>query len=240
MKFKIAGLCLASMFVVCMAFSATASANWEHCTKGPVGAAPTKYSEDGCSTINETSGEWNWREVNGTEEVRIKGSLLLRDNNIPVVKKVAIECSGEGIGDVGPKTFARVQEIKTSPSQCRNVENCEEIQEAEARNTSWQIELTTKGTASRTGVITNTGSGEPGWKIKCKVLGIAKEDLCTQESGKPESVLLENKNTNGELLVLATFQKLRKADCSIGGIEEGEVIGAIAILQANKQGLQVT
>src|ERR1700689_1531229 len=160
MKFKIAGFCLASMFVVCMAFSATASANWEHCTKGPVGAAPTKYSESGCSTLAQTTGEWNWREVNGTEEVRSKGSLLLRDTNVPIVGKVAIECSGEGTGAVGPKTFARVSEIKTSPSQCRNIENCEEVKEVEARNLNWQIELSTKGTAGRQGVITNTVEGK--------------------------------------------------------------------------------
>ena len=89
-------------------------------------------------------------------------------------------------------------------------------------------------------MITNSGNGEPGWKIECKVLGISKEDECLVEAGKPESVLLENKNSSGELLVLATFQKLRKIKCSVGGAEAGEQTGSLALLQANKQGLQVT
>jgi hypothetical protein len=239
MKYRM-GLVLVSMLAVCMAFSATASANWEHCTKGPVGAAPTKYTESGCSTINQSTGEWNWREVNGTEEVRTKGSLLLRDTKVPIVGKVAIECSGEGTGDVGPKTFARVQKISTSPSQCRNIENCEEIKKAEARNLEWQIVLGAKEAGGRIGIIENAGSGEPGWEIECKVLGVPAVDKCVQEAGKPESVLLVNKNSSGELLVLGTFQKLRKVECSVGGVESGEVVGSIAILQANKQGLQVT
>jgi hypothetical protein len=245
MKYFKMGLCLAAMFAMSMVASATASAApvWEHCTKGPVNAQPTKYSEHGCSTLAQSTGEWNWREVNGTEEIRIKGSLLLSDTKVPIVGTVSIECSGEGEGFVGPKNHDRITKIETSPAQCVINKNCEKIEAVEARDLPWQTEVyETEG--KQLDNISAAGAGEPGWKVECKVLGLVEEDICTQEASKPESLVLLNKattvGTETQLLVLATFQHLRKAKCKVGGVESGEVKGSVALLQVNGWGLKIS
>ncbi len=239
---KIAGLCLVSMFVVSMAFSATASATWEHCTKGAV-AGLTKWTDHNCSTASGT-GEWQWKAINNTEEVRLKGSLKLTDTKVPIVGKVSAECSGEGIGAVGPGQLGRVNEIKTSAPQCRKLENCEEVVSAEAVNLPWQTEAYNTEEGKHFNRLSGTGNGEPGWNISCKVLGIVKADKCVQEAAAPESISLENKSTvvgsETELLVLATFTHKTKANCEVGGAKAGEVTGNLATLQANGWGLRVS
>jgi hypothetical protein len=240
---RIAGLCLVAMCAMSMVAAGTASATWEHCTKGPVNAAPTKYSEHGCSTLAQSTGEWNWREVNGTEEVRLKGSLKLTDTKVPIAGKVSVECSGEGVGSVGPGQLDRINEIKTSAAQCRKLENCEEVKVAEARNLPWQSEAyNTEG--KHFDRLSGTGNGAPGWNVECKVLGVSKPDKCVQEEAKPEHIALENKSTvvgsETELLVLSTFSGKEKAECEVGGAKAGEVTGSLAMLQANGWGLKIS
>src|SRR5580704_16925504 len=242
MKFiKIAGLCLVAMFAVSMVAAGTASAApvWEQCSEG---GTATKYTEHQCLTAG--AGEkWQWNEVKTTEEVRIKGSLRLSDTKIPIIGTVAVECSGESIGAVGPGIHGRITEIKTSAAQCRNVENCEEVKKIEPRNLPWQTENTEVGgkPVAILRAVTPGAGKEPGWALECKVLGISKEDVCENEEGKPESLALKNDATkNGtktELLVLATFEELRKAKCSVGGAESGRVKGSLSILKANEWGL---
>jgi hypothetical protein len=209
---------------------------WEQCSEG---GSATKYAEHQCVKA-EGSGKWAWKENTSTEEVRIKGSLKLTDTKVPIVGKVSVECSGETTGSVGPGKYGRITKVETSAAQCRKIENCEEIKEIEARNLPWQTEIfSTEGKVVQK--LTGTGSGEPGWKITCKVLGITESDECLTESEKPESILLENKLTGStELLVLATFQHARKAKCSVGGAGAGETSGSVAILKANGWGLRVS
>jgi hypothetical protein len=236
---KIAGLCLVSMFAMSMAFSTSAFAGWEQCTKGVSGVAPTKWTNHLCNEASGT-GEWNWREVNGTERVVTKGSLLLKDTKVGGAVS-EVECYGEADGVVGPKTFDKVESVTVA--SCRAIKVCEasKVASAEARNLPWQTELfETEG--KKFDSLTQDGNGMPGWAVKCKVAGLPSEDRCTAEG--PESQLLENKPTkNGsetELLVLATFKQARKAECSIGGTKAGEVIGSIATLKTNGWGLRVT
>ncbi len=238
---KIAGLCLVSMFVVSMAFSATASATWEHCTKGAV-AGLTKWTDHNCSTASGT-GEWQWKAINNTEEVRLKGSLKLSDTKVPLAGTVSVECSGEGIGSVGPGQLDRINKIETSPPQCRNIAKCEELKKVEAVDLPWQSEAyNTEG--KHFDRLVGTGNGEPGWNVECKVLGVTKADICLQEAAKPESIALENKATvvgsETQLLVLATFSGKEKANCEIGKEKAGEVTGSLAILQANGWGLRIS
>ncbi len=240
---KIAGLCLVAAFAVSMVVSATASATWEHCTKGAV-AGLTKWTDHNCSTASGT-GEWQWKAINNTEEVRIKGSLKFSDTKVPIVGTVAAECSGEWIGAVGPGQLGRINKIEVSAAQCRPLTNCEKVEAVEAVHTPWQTEAyNTEG--KHFGNLTTTG-GTVEWSISCKVLGIVKADECVQEEGVGktlESILLENKATvvgsETQLLVLATFQHLQKAKCSIGGEKAGEVTGSLAILQANGWGLRIS
>jgi hypothetical protein len=240
---KVAGLCLASMLAVSMAFVATASAApvWEHCTKGAVSGL-TKWENHNCSTISSepSKNEWQWKEVNNTEEVRLKGSLRLKDTKT-LAGTSEVECSGEGVGSVGPANHDRITEIKTSAAQCRAIKVCENVEEAEARNLPWQTEVfeTENKVLDK---ILSTGNGEPGWKVTCKapILGKTTDECLQEGAANFESILLENKATGTELLVLATFQHLRKAKCSQGGKESGEVTGSLAILQANGWGLRVS
>ncbi len=241
---KIAGLCLVAAFAVSMVVSATASATWEHCTKGAV-AGLTKWTDHNCSTASGT-GEWQWKAINNTEEVRIKGSLKLSDTKVPIVGTVSAECSGEGIGAVGPGQLGRITKIEVSAAQCRPLTNCEKVEAAEASNLPWQTEAyNTEG--KHFSNITGTVNGSPGWNVSCKVLGINKPDKCVQEEGAGktlESILLENKatvvGTETQLLVLATFLHLQKAKCEVGGERAGEVTGSLAILQANGWGLRIS
>jgi hypothetical protein len=119
-------------------------------------------------------------------------------------------------------------------SQCRDIENCEKVEKSEAYNLPWRTEFyDTEGK-----VVQDLGEGE--WRITCRVLGQEEENECSFGSA-PESLVLINKATkNGtatELLVLATFQHLRKLKCSIG---ETEITGNLSVLKTNGWGLRVS
>jgi hypothetical protein len=241
---KIAGLCLVAMFAVSMVAAATASAaeaRWEQCSEGPAEKTPTKYTEHQCTVSRTNSeGKWQWNEIKNTEEVRIRGSLNLKDTKT-LAGESAVECYGEAVGDVGPGQYGRIQSVPVEAKNCHAVKVCENVEEVKARNLPWQIEIyETENTVL--GRLENAGNGEPGWEVKCKapILG-STTDECLAEAGNPETLLFENKNTGGEtpLLVLATFEHARKAKCSLGGAKSGEVTGSLAILKANKWGLRV-
>ncbi len=231
---KMTGLCLVVVFTVGMAAAASASAAWEQCAEG---GSSTKYSEHQCSKA-EGAGKWAWQEVTGTEEVKFVGSLRMTDTKVPIIGKVSVECAVEGIGHVGPGEHARINEVKLSSAKCRNVENCEKIEKAEARDLPWQEESFNEG-AKVLQTLTSTGSGEPGLDIECKVLGVTKSDECVATKEWPESLILENKATGSELFVLATFQKSSKAKCSVGGEVSGVLAGSFAISKANGAGLRI-
>jgi hypothetical protein len=236
---KIAGLCLVSLLAVGMALTGTAQARWEQCTKGVANSEPpTKWTSNQCSAASK-AGEWNWREVSSTEEVRIKGSIKMVDTKTPAGTS-EVECSSEAVGSVGPGQVARITEIKTSAAQCRAIKVCENVEASEARNLPWQVEV--YDTEGRTlSKYMGTGHGETGWKITCKepILG-SVTDECVVETGKPESARLENEASGTELLVLATPQQLTKQKCTQGGAKSGEITGKTAILSANGSALRVS
>ncbi len=241
---KIAGPCLVAVFAVSMVVSATASATWEHCTKGAV-AGLTKWTDHNCSTASGT-GEWQWKAINNTEEVRGKGSVRLSDTKVPIVGTVSVECSGEGTGFVGPGQVGRITMVEVGSAQCRPLTNCEKVEAVEVVHLPWQTEAyNTEG--KHFGNLTGTGNGSPGWNVRCKVLGIVKSDQCVLEEGAgktPESILLENRATvvgsETQLLVVGTPQHLQKQKCEVGGEKSGEISGSLAILQANGWGLRLS
>jgi hypothetical protein len=250
---RIAGLCLVAMLAMSLVAAGSASAAapaWEHCTKGVANMLPTKYTEHQCETLAPNNeGEWEWREVNGTEKVVSHGSLVLRDTSATAGKiKVAVSCSGENKGSVGPGKYGRITEIPETSIQCSNVENCTVFKKAEARNLPWQTELVEEAGGEIRNKITNGGAAEaewPGWAVTCELAGAETTDRCTTNSG---STAIANQTTHGssgtELLVLATFEaKTAKAKCSLSSTaskETGEVRGIIANLQANGWGLRIS
>ncbi len=232
---KLTGLCLVAVLSMSMALSATASASkqvWEQCSEG---GSVTKYTEHQCKAASGT-GKWEWNEVAGTEEVRIKGSLRLKDTKT-LLGTLEIECYSESVGVVGPGKLGKITEVKITAAHCKAIKVCEEVKKAEARDLPWQIELY-ETEAKQFAKLTGDGSGEPGWKGECKVVIGTQTDECLAESGKPESLLLENKLTSSELLVSAAFQHSRKFKCSQGGAEAGEITGTLAILKVNGSGLR--
>jgi len=240
---RAAGILLASVSVLAlsMVVSATASAGvWEHCTKGkPNVEPPTKWTEHQCSTASG-SGEWEWREVNGTEAVRDHGSLLLKDTKT-VLGVSEVECFGTSEGEVGPKNHDRVTSITVV--SCRGIKICKATGiTVEPLHLPWQTEVyQTEG--KKFDLLKGTTGEEPGWKVTCETIAGKITDECQAEG--PESLLLENKATKKgtgelELLVLATFQHLRNANCTQGKPGSGEVRGSAGILQANGWGLRVS
>jgi RHS repeat-associated protein len=236
-RLRLAGLCLVAVFAVGMAVSAgTASAAkqiWEQCSEG---GSVTKYTEHQCKAASGT-GKSEWNEIAGTEEVRLKGTLRFKDTKVPVLGTAEVECNGESTGVVGPGKLGKITEVKITAEHCKGIKVCEEIKHFEGRDLPWQAELyETEG--KQYDKLIGDGKGEPGWKVECKTSIGTQTDECLTESEKPESLLLENKLTNGELLVLATFQHLRKAKCSQGGAESGEITGSIGISKTNGTGLR--
>ncbi len=234
---RLAGLCLVAVFAVGMAVSAgTASAAkqvWEQCSEG---GSVTKYTEHQCKAASST-GKWEWNEIAGTEEVRLKGTLRFKDTKVPILGTAEVECNGESAGVVGPGKLGKITEVKITATHCKGIKVCEEVKSFEARDLPWQTELY-ETESKQFNKLIGDGKGEPGWKFECKTSIGTQTDECLTESEKPESLLLENKLTNGELLVLATFQHLRKAKCSQGGAESGEITGSIGILKTNGTGLR--
>ncbi len=247
MKFiRIAGLCLAAMFVMSMVAAGTASAapHWLVCL--PWTNSPTRYATHQCKEASG-GGEWEWSELKGTEAVVGVGTTItLRDKNA-TGGSTAVQCSGTQEGSVGPGNFDRVTKVTVKAENCKRVENtlCESVVEVKAVNLPWQTELyeTESKIFDRINTVGTAGK-EPGWAVTCKTLLGNKTDTCEAEgTGKEESLLLENKVTKGteaELLVLATFAKKNKAKCSEGGAKEGEVEGSVANLLTNGWALQVT
>ncbi len=236
-RLRLAGLCLVAVFAVGMAVSAgTASAAkqvWEQCSEG---GSVTKYTEHQCKAASST-GKSEWNEIAGTEEVRLKGTLRFKDTKVPVLGTAEVECNGESAGVVGPGKLGKITEVKITATHCKGIKVCEEVKNFEARDLPWQTELY-ESESKQFNKLIGDGKGEPGWKVECKTSIGTQTDECLTESEKPESLLLENKLTNGELLVLATFQHLRKAKCSQGGAESGEITGSIGILKTNGTGLR--
>ena len=84
------------------------------------------------------------------------------------------------------------------------------------------------------------GGGKPGWKVKCRVLGVTETNECTQKAAEPEIIELKNKLTGTtELLVLGTFLAAHEASCTVSGTK-GKVTGSLSILKANGWGLRVS
>ena len=220
---KIAGLCLVAMFAVSMAISAAASAAapvWLQCREG---ASGTKYEDNNCTVLDST-GKWGWQELATTEKVLTFGTLTLKDNKTLAGVSEVI-CGGTDTGTVGPGKYDRIESVSVKTSQCKAVKVCENVEEVEARDLPWQTELFETEKTVRDKITEVSGSGEPGWKVKCKapILG-STTDECLTESGKEASTLVEGLNKN--LVIDFRFEsKSGKAKCTQGGKESGEVIG---------------
>ncbi len=237
---RIAGLCLAAVFVMSMVAAGTASAapHWEVCLA--TGGTGTKYSTSQCIKA-ESGGKYEWSELNGTEATVTPATLTLATTNVPIVGEVVIECSGTGTGSVGPGSLARTTSLKTE--KCTAGKNCEKVEKnTEAVNLPWATELKeTEGVIHGTLRKGTGAAGPPGWRATCKVLGTVQENECTSETAL---LILSNRNspgTVGPLLVLADYEHPNKmlAPCTVSGTK-GDVLGSIALFLVSGDGLRVS
>jgi hypothetical protein len=242
---RIAGACLVSMLAMSMALATSASAalHWLVCLAEHSGTTTTKWKSSQCTTAGPAGG-FEWSEVTGTEAVKSESETITLRDKKATGGSTAVQCTGiTNEGSVGPGKFDRITKVTITASKCARLENslCESVVEVKAVNLPWQTEL--EETENKIlDIINNTGTSgkEPGWAVTCETLIGPSTDTCEGEgTAKQELLLLANKPTNGELLVLATFEEKRKATCSQGGSEQGEVKGSVAILGLNR-GLAVS
>jgi hypothetical protein len=252
MKFvKIAGLCLASM-LASMALAGTVSAAtplWLLCL--PWTNSPTKYTTNQCKTAGEGSPS-SWESVSiGTKSDTVRILLLslrLEDEKGELGAAVRVKCNHvKGFGLISNRNLLLIfkAEVEVPKEECEGegtglfkVCKKEGLEEVRGTNLPWRVEVYEETEGKYISNILANGGGEPGWKVKCA--GV--EDTCTSEAGKPVKVsgvnALTEEGTTSTLLVFAQFLKNR-GSCTVGGKEAGSVVGWLAILLYNGNGLSL-
>jgi hypothetical protein len=222
----ILGLAVAALFGAA-ATPALATPTWQVCTN--LEAKIGSYEDAKCSKEKEEGG-FEWLEVTGTEKVVGKGTVAL-GAKAPIIGIVEVKCSVADEGVVGPANLDKV--TKVTFEKCTAGTNCEKLEgNAEPRNLPWKTELfeTEKTIHDKT---TSGGSGEPGWKATCKVLGKNETNECTSEH---TTALLENMSGD----VNTVFEsKSGKSNCTTTGKETGEIKGTVKMEGSEGKGIRV-
>lgn len=242
---RIVGLCLASLLAMGMALAGNASAAllWLVCLEG---SGLTKYSGPQCTEASST-GKWQSLGLPSgvSDTIRLLAfSLRLEDSAAATIECGdvgtiwgLIESSNKGQIKVAEITKALAEancKVLTGVLTCKEPKNIEGVK---AINLPWTTEIFETEKKNLTQIKGKTGNGErPGWEVKCG--GVT--DTCEEESGHPEFNELVNGVTKGILLVLARFERVGQAKCSIGGANTGHVSGLVAILLWNGNGLSIT
>ncbi len=82
------------------------------------------------------------------------------------------------------------------------------------------------------------GKGEPGWEVTCTALGVKVTDTCTGEHLKPTQ--LNNASTEEvESVFKETVPKEEEANCTLGGNEEGLVVGSLFLKGLSENELEL-
>ena len=239
---KIAALAFASMLTVIMAQAGNAAAVllWLVCLPGE---GLTRYTSSTCLTAGGSgSPRWESRGLSAGQELTVRAlafTLILRDTGA----KSAISCfmtGSVGEGRIKPNGGGEttVAKYENAKEDCRGTEGCEKegIEEVSALNLPWGGELTEGPEGKILGIVRPGSSGkQPGYTIKCKVLGLPVTDTCEEESGSPEEAELVNERTVGpggreELLVKGRPVGVGRGKCSIGGANSATGTGSGALL----------
>jgi hypothetical protein len=224
---KITGLCLVAMFAMSMAATATASAApvWKQCREGSENL--TKYTDGKCSVLN-TGGKYEWVELKTTEKVLTAATLRLYDSKTPL-GEAGFECSGTGVGTIGPGKYDRTETVRIV--SCKKLKLCEEgTISARPVDLPWQTELYESAKEQRDKITEVSPNGEPGWEVKCTVLGKKETDTCATAAGKEPSTLMTPITVGTKSIVKAEFEtKSGTANCTLGGAGSGRVEGSVII-----------
>jgi RHS repeat-associated protein len=152
------------------------------------------------------------------------GAILLRD----IKEKSQIECHFTDLWAAWAQ-FGEITEATTS--LCKTTEGPCSSPTATGVDLPWLSELVAVGSEIKNKLLAN-GKGEPGWQVKCLVIGIEVTDTCKGETAEP---LMEN-TVEGD--VLAIFNQAGIFGCTIGGANQGEIKGEL--LNATLEGLPIS
>src|ERR1700722_12159021 len=174
------------------------------------------------------------------------GELLLENEKSPAGKAALKECSGIGVGDVGPNSAGDGTEVLTLAGvkvsatpltgefvACKEETLCESSSKVWPINLPWlgEVELWEEGTESGfVGfILPHTGGGSPGFYIECKTALLTVSEECTS----PDSVAeLKNVATGVEAVdsdAFTTLMGVKLGFCS-GNKEESAVLEGTGIV----------
>jgi hypothetical protein len=246
-RFRIAGLTLASMLAMSMAWAGSATAAgplWLVCLEG---SGLTKYSNNQCGKA-ESGGKWQSLGLLKLDTVRIVAfTLVFRDRESVNKENILFTCLAGGLGtgliEPGSAAVLREAKINEPKAHCAQLEGpCKkgEITKIEAVDLPWKqtlVETEKKFLSKQEG----DGNGEPGWAFSCKVGGITTTDECKSEEGKPETLELISEVTGGVLLIRGRYTNAAKGTCSLaeGRKNTAEITGSAAGLLGNGNGLSI-
>jgi hypothetical protein len=192
-------------------------------------AAPEWYT----STSTPTP-EWQQAgaKIKEAAATKWKGSVTLGDTGAPA----EMECTASGEGTAGPgavdKETSWTLSSCVAPAKALNgkgelVKNgCETAIKAEMKNLPWSTELFLSGTLFDS--IFESGSGEPGFSMKCKALGeFEVTDTCTSSRLFGFSTAIAN--VTGGVESKFDGSNSISFNCTIGGTERGWIGGAQTI-----------
>ncbi len=235
-RLKIAGLALASMLVMGMAVTGSASAAllWLVCLEG---SGLTKYESSTCLKA-ASGGKWQSLGVRTGTSITVKLvaiSILLTDTGTALGEVVA-NCSatgskGEGVIKPNGEGEITVAEYTNPKANCKDEKShCTEFTKVKGANLPWNVKLfmNTKG-ETVTKIEPGSKGGQPGWEVTCKAI-LEITDTCTSNVSEEEEARLVNTTSATELLVTSLFQEARPAHCTQSGGNTGSVKGSIAIL----------
>ncbi|HTB50622.1 MAG TPA: hypothetical protein VK701_06560 [Solirubrobacteraceae bacterium] len=167
--------------------------------------------------------------------ITIEEKLLLEDEKVPIIGKVAVVCESIFDGSVGPNGESEVTEMLNlsgekieggRPLSCEKQTGCEAAGKVVPVGLPWHSLLELEEPA---GVFAVLGlMSAAGYEVECTVFGIKSTDDCTslEHSG--------GRASNGSSDVLLTAETITpNGNCSIGGNGAGKaqvIEGLISIL----------
>jgi len=256
-RLKIAGLALASMLAVSMAWAGSAAAGplWLLCLPGNSGQAPTKYTDSACTkaAVN-LAGSWQSESLCScsSDTVRIVGFSLRLEDKIKG-ETSTVKCNGTGSvgwGLITGPNLGLVKEarIESPGTNCERVEGaCQvgTIKKVAGVNLPWKVHIFETEGKFLTALEGTTEKATPGWEVECKSSLGTFADKCVSPESEPEYLELINlvQGTPGsaslELLVRGRFEEKSPGKCTLGGEKAGKIAGLVAILLWKGLGLSI-
>jgi len=221
LKIALGLVLVAGLMAVGAAPAMAAGPKWVTCLK----VASGKWTNSTCSKAG--AGEWETSALSATIEVTSDGTLELEDSEA-TGGAVRITCKGTSTGTIGVEGTGSIKTI--TATGCTFVKNgeCESSKEvtAEARNLGWSTKLEEKPGEVRDNVTSLVSGKEPGWAVKCHVLGVFEiTDVCEANAS---TKVINPSATKHEGSFETEFEtNSGNAKCSAGGAASGHVFGPV-------------